>query len=67
MNGMTENDERQFHFTTDLEFILLQKAAGVAESHRQEIAIRRLAIRFLEKGDVTNALKVLQSGDERYE
>lgn len=67
MNGMAENDERQFHFTTDLEFILLQKAAGVAESHRQEIVIRRLAIRFLEKGDVTNALKVLQSGDERYE
>lgn len=61
------NNEKQYKFTTDLEFILLEKAAGVAESHRHEIAIRRLAIRFLEKGDVNNALKVLQSGDERYE
>lgn len=64
---MTENDERQYHFTTDLEFILLQKAAGVAELHRMELAIRRLAIQFLKKGDVSNALKVLESGDERYE
>ena len=64
---MTTNDEKQYRFTTDLEFILLEKAAGVAESHRQEIAIRRLAIIFLKKGDATNALKVLESGDERYE
>ena len=63
---MTDND-KQYRFTTDLEYILLQKAAQVAESHRQEIAIRRLAMRFLKKGDHANALKVLESGDERYD
>jgi len=66
MTEQTENEERLYHFTTDLEYILLEKAAGVAQSHRHEITIRRIAISFLKKGDIENALKVLESGDEIY-
>jgi hypothetical protein len=62
-----QNEERLYRFTTDLEHILLQRAASVSESLRHEIAIRRIAMSFLEKGDTQNALKVLKSGDEYYE